>query len=248
MGGDEDEELEVQEQEVEQEHQGRGTSLGDMRSMMATMQNFLDKSANAFDALASSGKKRGRSDEEDEEPEVKSQPKLIRIENHLLEDDAHSILDWKARSIRPYNGGDQKLYWSQRVRKDTPVIEDLNLSHISKSPINPNVIAKVHDRGCQTTAKQWLSSNYSVEEKGGRIKATDDKSAGAFILNYEDPKGVWEAVDAIHNYNTVLGQVRPEDWSGRLLLKTLHECRMFSHPKFSDKVQRELIMDFFDQV
>ena len=140
------------------------------------------------------------------------------------------------------------VYWSKRPRKDLPVLEDLDLQHLTKAPINPHVIAKIHDRGALTTAKQWLSSNYSVEEKGGRIKVVDDKSAGAFMLNYEDAKGVWEAVDAIHNYLMVLGQVRPDDWSGRLLINVLHGCRMFSHPKFSDKVQRDLIMDFFDQV
>ena len=55
-------------------------------------------------------------------------------------------------------------------------------------------------------------------------------------------------VDAIHNYMTVLGQVRPDDWSGKLLLGVLHRCRMFAHPRFSDKVQRDMIMELFDQV
>ena len=217
---------------------------------MSTMRTFLNKSSDAFEAMATSVKssnKRGRG-EDDEETERSSKPKLIRIENHLLEDDAHSIFDWKARLIRPFNGPDQSLLWANRPVKDTPVIEDIALSHLTKSPINPSVIAKIHDRGCQTTAKQWLSSNYSVEDKGGRIKLTNDKEAGAFLLNYEEPKGVWEAMDAVHNYNMVLGQVRPEDYSGRLLLNVIHACRMFSHPKFSDKMQRDLIMDFFDQV
>ena len=243
-------ENDVGSEEYESERVGGGRDQGDMKSMLATMQRFLDKSSNAFDAMATSvksGKKRNRSDDEDEE-EVKSRPKLIRIVNHLLEDDAHEILDWKARSIRPFNGPDLKKYWENMPMKYTPVIEDINLSHLTKAPINPNVIAKIHDRGCQTTAKQWLSSNYSVEERGGRIRATDDKSAGAFMLDYEEPRGVWEAIDAIHNYTMVLAQVRPDDWSGRLLLNTLHNCRMFSHPKFSDKVQRELIMGLFDQV
>ena len=242
---------EVDEVEEVQERESSSSNVNDMKAMMESMQNFLNKSGCAFDAMASSvsGKKRRCKSDDGEEEQIKSMPKLVRLENHLLEDDAHTVLDWKVRfSIRPYNGGDWKLYWSKRPIKDEPVLEDLNLSHLTKSPINPNVIAKVHDRGCQTTAKQWLSSNYSVEEKGGKIRATDDKTAGAFVLSYEEPKGVWEAVDAVHNYTMVLGQVRPEDWSGRLLLNVLHCCRMFSHPKFNDKSQREMIMDFFDQV
>ena len=246
----EDRDIEDVDEEVELDQVGGSRSKDEMKVMMASMLKCLDKSSNAFDVLATSvksGKKRNKSDDEDED-EVKSRPKLIKIANHLLEDDAHTVLDWKARMIRPYNGGDWKLYWENRPRKDSPTIEDLDLSHLTKAPNNPNVIAKIHDRGCQTTAKQWLSSNYAVEERGGRIRATDDKSAGAFVLDYEEPRGVWEAIDAVHNYTMVLSMVRPDDWSGRLLLNTLHNCRMFSHPKFSDKVQRELIMSLFDQV
>ena len=65
---------------------------------MSTMRTFLSKSSDAFEAMATSvkaGNKRGRG-EDDEETERSSQPKLTRIENHLLEDDAHSIFDWKA--------------------------------------------------------------------------------------------------------------------------------------------------------
>ena len=246
-------EVEEEEEELGQGQGQGGSNAVVMSAVLATMQKFLDKSSTAFDAMgtmAKSTRKRGREDEDgEEEPEAKSQPKLIRVENHLLEDDAHTVLDWTVRnSVRPFNGGDQKLYWSKRVRKEVPVLEDLDIGHLTKSPINPLVIAKIHDRGCQTTAKQWLSSNYSVEEKGGKFKAYDEKSAGAFMLNYDDAKGAWDAVDAIHNYGMVLAQVRPDDWSGRLLIHVLHVCRMFSHPKFSDRVQKDIIMDFFDQV
>ena len=103
-------------------------------------------------------------------------------------------------------------------RKVDPVIEDLKMSHLTKAPINPNVIVKLHNRGAETTAKQWLSTNYSVEDRGGKIRATSNHTAGAFILDYQEPKGVWEAVDAVHNYAMVLRMVRPDDWSGELLL------------------------------
>ena len=133
-------------------------------------------------------------------------------------------------------------------RKADPVLEDINIGHLTKAPINPAVIKKIHDRGTKTVGKQWLSTNFSVEDKGGSIKTFDDKSAGAFLFNYEEPKGPWDAVDGIFNYAMALRMVRPEDGSGLLLLRTLHECRMFNHPKFSPRAQRELIMAFFDQV
>ena len=50
--------------------------------------------------------------------------------------------------------------------------------------------------------KQWLSSNYAVESKGGRIRADNDRTAGAFVLDYLEPTGV---------YATALRCVRPED-------------------------------------
>ena len=84
--------------ETESVSHGGGGRQDEMRLMMATMQQFLDKSSNAFDAMATSvkrGKKRLRSEDEDED-ELKSKPKLILIENHLLKDDAHTIFDWKA--------------------------------------------------------------------------------------------------------------------------------------------------------
>ena len=42
--------------------------------------------------------------------------------------------------------------------------------------------------------------------------------------------------------------LRPEDWTGDLMQRILHEYRVFAHPIFSLVTQRELIMTFFDQV
>jgi hypothetical protein len=219
--------------------------------MMAMMKGMMEGMAAPFMALAkvqtevSAGAKRKLEEEEDE---VRSDPVMIEVEQHHLRDDAHDTIDWVARGLRPYNGGDHVLFWGKMPRRSLPVIEDIKMEHLTKAPVNPNVIAKCHDRGAETTAKQWLSSNYSVEGKGGKIRADNDRSAGAFVLDYAVAKGPYEAVDAIHNYTMVLRQVRPEDWTGVLLQRTLHECRMFAHPRFSAVQQRDLIMEYFDQV
>ena len=42
--------------------------------------------------------------------------------------------------------------------------------------------------------------------------------------------------------------VRPDDWTGLLLLRTLHRCRMFAHPWLSIKDQKQLITGRFNQV
>ena len=149
-----------------------------------------------------------RKRENEEEEEVKSKPVLIDVRNHHLKDDAHTVMDWKAREVRPYNGGDQDLYWRMRPRKSLSIIEDLKMQHLTKAPINPNAIAKLHDRGVDMTAKQWLSSNYSVEGKGGKIRADNDRSAGAFDQDYSMAKGPWEGMDAVQNYTMTLRLVR----------------------------------------
>ena len=227
---------------------------GSTRELLEAVQLLVknqDSSIKAFAKAARDSRKRKRGeDEEDgsEDEEVgRSQPKLRSFKD--VKDDAHTVIAWKLRAgIRPFNGSDWKSYWENMDQKATPVIEDIQLAHLTKAPINPTVIKKLHDRGAETSGKQWLSTNYSVEDKGVRIRATNDRTAGAFVLDYDDPEGPWEAVDSIFNYAMALSRVRPDDWTGILLLRTLHECRMFSHPRFTAKVQRELIMTMFDQV
>ena len=196
--------------ETAQSHQG---TMNPANPMMMMMKTFMEGFSAPMMAMAkaqteaTASAKRKRENEEEEE-EVKSKPVLLDVRNHHLKDDAHTVMDWKAREVRPYNGGDQDLYWRMRPRKSLPVIEDLKMQHLTKAPINPNAIAKLHDRGADMTAKQWLSSNYSVEGKGGKIRADNDRSAGAFVLDYSMAKGPWEAMDAIQNYTMALRLVR----------------------------------------
>ena len=227
---------------------GELTDAGAQWSMMMKMQRRMMKEFMAPVAEVMKEQMKGKRRRDDDEDGLKSLPILVDIENHHLKDDAHKVLDMTARALRPYNGGDLAAYWAKRPRKAEPVIEDLRMAHLTKEPVNPSTIVKLHDRGVETTAKQWLCSNYSVRANDRKMRATDSGTAGAFYFDYADPAGVWEAVDAIHNYTMCLRMVREDDWSGQLMLKTLHECRMFAHPKFGSKEQKELIMTFFDKV
>ena len=222
----------------------RGSGKMNM-AMMLKMQRQMMREFMVPVAEVMKGK---RKRDDDEEERHKSRPILIDIENHHLKDDAHTVLDMTARSLRPYNGGDQAAYWAKRRQKEEPVIEDLKMSHLTKETVNPRVIALLHDRGLETTAKQWLSSNYSVRDNDRKMRATDKGTAGAFYYDYAEPAGVWEVVDAVHNYTMCLRMVPEDDWSGQLILKTLHECRMFAHPKFDSREQKTHIMTFFDKV
>lgn len=237
------------EYEEEEEVEDRSHQRQDDTMTRSLINHLLESQRDLFKNIvaAQEEKKRKRVSEEEEEEEM-AKPVMIDVKDHHLRDDAHSVLDWKARALRPYNGRDLKAYWENMPVKAKPVLEDIAMSHLTKVPINPSIIAKAHDRGAETTAKQWLSTNYSVRSNDCKMRATDKGTAGAFFYEFQDAKGVWEAVDGVHNYMHVLSLIRPEDYSGRLLLTTLHQCRMFAHPLINAKGQRELIMSLFDQV
>ena len=50
------------------------------------------------------------------------------------------------------------------------------------------------------------------------------------------------------SFHMALGMVRPEDGTGAALLGTLNQVDRFADQKFSAKVQKDMIMDFFGQV
>lgn len=216
-----------------------------MNMQMQMQMKMMETQSNNFVAAIKSTK---RKRDEEEEEDCKSLPILIDVENHHLKDDAHTVLDMAARALRPYNGGDLTAYWAKRPRKAEPVIMDIRMSHMTKAPVNPSAVAKLHDRGAETNARHWLSSNYSVKDNDRKIRASDKSTAGSFYYDFSEPGGVWEAVDAVHNYTMALRLVREDDWSGTVLLRVLHECRMFAHPRLTPKIQRELIMGLFNQV
>ena len=249
--GSEKEDMEKESGNEEEEEVPKKESAGEKSELLEAFKLVVENQKESLRMVMKKANKRKRrgEEEDDEDEEVEAGPKLISIKNHHFKDDAHSVIDWKVRtSIRPFNGEDRKKFWEKMPRRAEPALEDIQLGHLTKAPINPAVIKKLHDRGTKTAGKQWLSTNFSVEDKGGRVKFYDDRTAGAFLLDYEDSKGPWEAIDGIFNYAMALRMIRPEDDSGILLLRTLHECRMFNHPKFGVKVQRELIMALFDQV
>ena len=232
----------------ESEFGAEGGMAGMMQMMMRMNKENMKSMMEPMVEVLKSQMRGKRKREEEEEEGPKSRPILIDIPNHHLKDDAHTELDMVARSVRPYNGGDQAAYWAKRRQKAEPVIEDLKMTHLTKTPVNPSTIAQLHDRGFATSAKQWLSSNYSVRDNDRKIRAAEKGTAGAYYYDYAEAASVWDAVDAIHNYTMVLRMVHEDDWTGQLLLKTLHECRMFAHPKFGTSEQRQMIMDLFDKV
>jgi hypothetical protein len=158
----------------------------------STMQNILS-------SLEKSKESQKRKRDEEEERR-KALPILIDVQDHHLKDDAHTVIDFEARRLRPYNGGDIDWFWKHLPIKVEPVMDDLQMSHLTKVTISSASLIKLHDRGADTTHKHWMATNYDVEGKAGKVRIENDTTAGAFILDYKEPKGPWEAVDAVFNY------------------------------------------------
>jgi hypothetical protein len=204
LAGDDDREEESAEEDTQDGLLGSLGGVGHDRLMMAITELVKSTQVMSGQITASAASKRKKPEEEDE---VKSQPVMLDIPNHHLRDDAHDTLDHIARRIRPFNGKNLDDFWKKRPIKALPVMEILNMGHLMKNMVNSKVIAKMHDRGEQLAGKQLLSSNYSVEAKGGKIKLDNDRTAGAYVYNYNYARGAWEVVDAIMNYVMVLRMV-----------------------------------------
>ena len=127
-------------------------------------------------------------------------------------------------------------------------MEYLKIAHLTRSNISPKTIARVHDRGAELTLKMFLSSNVGVESRDGKLRFDSNSLQGAFLLDYHEPQGVWEAVGAVHNYITVLRGIRTEDYSGHVMLHTLHCVRFFSGACRNVAEQKKMVISFCDQV
>jgi hypothetical protein len=185
-----------------------------------------------------------KSSMEDEPDRV---PVLLDVSDHHLKDDGHQVIDFVARSVRPLQC-EQDLWWKNQPRVARPVMEDLKVSHLTCSSISPKTIARVHDRGAELTLKMFLSSNVGVETRDGKLRFDTDSLQGAFLLDYHEPQGVWEAVGAVHNYVTILRLIRTEDYSGHVMLHTLHAVRFFAGACRNVTEQKKMVTNFCDQV
>ena len=85
----------------------------------------------------SAGKRKRDTEEDDKDSVETAGPTLITLENHTIKDNAHDVIDWEIRKIRPYNGGDWETYWAKQPVVATPILEDVSIEHLTKAPINP---------------------------------------------------------------------------------------------------------------
>jgi hypothetical protein len=127
--------------------------------------------------------KRRRETECDDDQE---EPILVSIPGHNLLDNAHDVIDWDARSLRPFMGKQEEL-WKREGRKSKPVLQNLRDGHLTKSPANPKLVAKLHDRGAEITLKMFHYKNINVEHRHGKLKLDHQASTAAFQYDYAEP-------------------------------------------------------------
>ena len=190
--------------------------------------------------------------EANEEARVRAdmKPITVDIKEHHLHDNGIDIIDFVARTkIRPYRGP-LKEYWAALPTKQLPVVEDLNDAHIGTNDINPKILHKLHDRGEQLDIKMFLKKNQMVDAMPKRIttRGNSDGTIGAFEFDYKEPQNIWEIADALYAYTTALHTVRPEDWSGLVLLKVFHKYRCLSNSGRDQAVQAKALVRWINGV
>ena len=185
----------------------------------------------------------------EEEELTASGPTKVTFVNHHGEDNAHDIVDWTVRSKLQAYKGDQKAFWKKMPRVNKPILEDLRNTHVTDNHISSKTIVKMHDRGAELSSKMFLEANANVDQRPGRIRLNQAGTEGAFQRDYVEAQSVWALVEAAWNYADCIRAIRPEDWSGHVLLKTMHEVRFFKGAaRGDDRKQLRMLKEFFDNV
>ena len=227
-----------------------GTQSGqqDLQTLMATItagiaSGFSEKIGDTVKEVVS-GKRKKPDDDFEEHPEDLV---LVDVPNHHIKDDGANVGDWVARSLKPWTG-EQKELWKHKKRVSRPVLQDLKDSHLSRSYVNPRLIARLHDRGAELCLRQFFHKNANVTERKGKLKVDNEANCAAYTYDYVEPQTVWECVDAIYHYVTALRSVRQEDYSGLVILRALHDVRFFAGANKTDKAQAAMITKFVNYV
>ena len=142
------------------------------------------------------------------EEEPIAPPKVVKVTDK--EDDAWTIYNKSARSLRPFCGDWEKRF-KDLGRKPELSKERLDWSPMGSLTIAPVTIKKLHDRGSNITIKMFWPRNHDIVTKQSRILINKDKSFLEPALDLKSPRETWEFVEALHTYTVVLHRVSPED-------------------------------------
>ena len=218
-----------------------------INTLVAMKENLQDRS--------NQNKKRKKDSLDDLDEEEENVP--VKFVNLDGEDDGQDKICWEIRTQLPPFNGDQDLYWSKQPRVRHPIKASVNAEHLRMDPVNSRVTLRDHDRGAPRTIKQYSKDNIRVMKTKIQTDARGmEKHDIGLVREYVECQGVYQVMSAIHQYQSNLTMIRPDDWSGSLMIRILHDVKYFLPIIVTrvrgkverDKKQLELITWFADQV
>ena len=173
-------------------------------------------------------------------------------------DDSHELLSWDIRSkIKPIPYSSYKAWWTSEVPiKSSPILAYPTSAHLSDLSVSEVGWFSLHDRKaelriCWFSKKNGIKSRSEVQTvkvQGGEDTATKEICVSR---NFKKLTSTKEFATACLVYNECLSQIRSYDWSGRILLFTLHRFNWL-RSVISDKSKQlsmleELTDTFFEK-
>lgn len=208
-----------------------------------------------LDDNGSKAKKRKKDSLDDLDEEEELVP--VKWDGLVGEDDGVTNICWEVRTKLPPYNGDQELYWSKQPRVRHPARETVNAEHLRMDPVNPRVTLRDHDRGAPRTIKQYSKDNIRVLKTKIQTDTRGiEKHDIGLAREYVECQGVYQVMSAIFQYQSNLAMIRPDDWSGDVMLRVLHDVKYFLPLIITrvrgkverDKAQLEMVIWFADQV
>ena len=206
--------------------------------------------------LASSSKR-----DREEGEKRKEKPDEPRLEvwserGSQAEDDNTTRFAWRCRRSYRQPNAEPEEYWreaSYRMEVTPNMRESLVTSHLMPLGLSSRVLGWSHNLLATTAIKYYTHSQASLSAKKRKSNFTieeDDDDVRQRVVTvgqeWAETSGVGEVLEAVHNWTAVRFQVAPWDWSGLLLLRSLHEMAYFTHVVETEESQRVLLERYVD--
>ena len=169
-------------------------------------------------------------------------------------DDSHEILSWDIRSkLKPIPYSSYKSWWNSDVPiKSSPILAYPTSAHLSDLSVSEVGWFSLHDRKaelriCWFSKRNGLKSRSEVQTvkvQGGDDSATKEINVSR---NFKKLTSVKELATACLVYNECLSQIRSYDWTGRILLYTMHRFNWLRSVVSDKTKQLSMLEDVVDQ-
>ena len=184
-------------------------------------------------------------DTDDDSDDEIDKPEMINWKGYNVRDNGQDTLDMKLRNALKTINAKPETYFKYFDREIKPSFETIEIDHMNFNSVNPRVTKKMFDRGAFLEMKYFDPGNISVNSRPPKasFSARSGDIMGEFSLDWAEPQTMWGCFDAVLNYAINSYTIRSYDYSPWVLIKTLHEMRMFNVCK-SVKEQKKVFTSF----